>query len=80
MRILIHLQIEITAIERELHKRDDMDAAVEHTPEYCRLRGYLPHAEGTNVRYYNGELRSYEWHEDTLMSRLMTKVEQYGEF
>ncbi|KAG4033823.1 hypothetical protein MFRU_004g03260 [Monilinia fructicola] len=77
MRIIIHLEIEIEAITRELRKRDDIDAAVEKSPEWYRLRGFLPRKEGKDVVYPNGESRCYEWHNDALVAKLTVKIEQY---
>ncbi|KAA8569584.1 hypothetical protein EYC84_001197 [Monilinia fructicola] len=79
MRIIIHLEIEIEAITRELRKRDDIDAAVEKSPEWYRLRGFLPRKEGKDVVYPNGESRCYEWHNDALVAKLTVKIEQYGQ-
>lgn len=79
MRIIIHLEIEIEAITRELRKRDDIDAAVEKSPEWYRLRGFLPRKEGKDVVYPNGESRCYEWHNDALVAKLTAKIEQYGQ-
>ena len=80
MRILIYLEIELTAIERELQDRDNKDAAAaKGTPEYHRLKGSIYQhgcgnidcpSEGNGYREYNG---------DNLMTKLMAKQEQYGQ-
>ncbi|KAB8295238.1 hypothetical protein EYC80_007153 [Monilinia laxa] len=77
MRIIIHLEIKIEAITRKLRNRDYMDAAVEKTPEWYRLRGYMPQKEEEDVPYPNGESRPYDWHKDALVAKLTAKIEQY---
>ncbi|TGO81448.1 hypothetical protein BPOR_1149g00010 [Botrytis porri] len=74
------LQVQITAIERQIQEQDDKDAAISRTREYWRLGGSLPPEEGRDVEHDNGEIRSFEWHEDALMDNLKRKLEHYGQY
>ncbi|KAF7954534.1 hypothetical protein EAE96_005654 [Botrytis aclada] len=78
-RILVHKQIELTDIARELRKRDKKDLAALNTPAYYRLKGHLHEQEREEVVFEDNESQYRTWTKDTLMSLLEAEQKQYDE-